>query len=63
MDISDLLSKIDWKHPITIIVIVAMLVVAGYYLMSPYQKCVRSQEYLNLEGYNLESYCLHQTSW
>ena len=38
----------DWlnhpltKHPITLIVIVAVLIVAGYFAFSPYEKCARA---------------------
>ena len=40
----------DWlnhpltKHPLTIILVVAVLLGAGYYLLSPVQQCMRDWE-------------------
>ena len=30
------------KHPLTIILVVAVLLVAGYFAFSPYERCARS---------------------
>jgi hypothetical protein len=46
----------DWKHPIVVIIVAAVVIVGLYYLMSPYQNCARL--YPNdLQG------CIIQTSW
>ena len=53
-----------WKHPITIIICAALVVVGLYYLMSPYQKCTRmmmESDYMTKAG--AVEICIERTSW
>ncbi len=46
----------DWKHPIVVILVAAVVIVGLYYLMSPYQNCAR------LHPNNLSD-CIVHTDW
>ena len=37
------IKKIDLKHPIVLIVVAAVALVGLYYIMSPYQNCLRDE--------------------
>ena len=56
----------NWKHPITLIAVVAVVIVGLYYLVSPYEKCLRNAE---LEKYNpgvqkqMKYHCSVRTHW
>ena len=55
----------DWKHPITLIVIAAVVIVGLYFLMSPYQNCMREEPPGRGKEYSSrwDGYCRHETSW
>ena len=46
-----------------LIVTVAILIVGLYYLMSPYQNCMRGEEMNNRYGDRLQDVCFGNTNW
>ena len=55
----------DGKKPIVIVVIVVVAIVGLYFLISPYQNCVRNQTALKAEGKHPANiqWCIKYTSW
>ena len=52
------------KHPIVVIIVAAIAIIVLYYLMSPYQNCVRNNagEYEPSEQL-VQEMCFQMTSW
>ena len=55
----------DWKHPIVVIIVAAVVIVGLYYLVSPYEKCLRKQyeRYQVHEQYKVPLFCNKTTHW
>jgi len=49
------------KHPLTLIVCAALVVLALYYIMSPYQECLRIFQYAGES--RSEQTCIEMTNW
>ncbi len=51
--------KMDWNNPLHLLAalaVVAVVIVGLYYLMSPYQNCVRVSSYT-------KTWCITETGW
>ena len=56
----------DWKHPIVVILVAAVVIVGLYYLLSPYEKCLRNAELEKYEPWqqtSMKHACTVRTHW
>ena len=72
-DVKNLIKKIKdiSKHPFVIIIFAVFVLYLFYYLVSPYQQCLRYENNLHKSGYRSEEVrlqwekrrCSHTTDW
>jgi hypothetical protein len=53
----------NWKHPITLIVVAAVVIGVLYYLISPYQNCSRDSKETGTWTSGGQHMCTENTSW